>query len=62
MALRSEMRQDHLDECGDVRVDHRFAGHAHPVEQGSDDDVYEEQDSVVRLAERVVEGEPVRVL
>ncbi|MEV4188148.1 hypothetical protein AB0J28_42605 [Streptosporangium canum] len=38
------------------------AGHAHPVEQGSDDDVDEEQDPVRRLAERVLEREPVGVL
>ncbi|GAA2769597.1 hypothetical protein GCM10020219_041050 [Nonomuraea dietziae] len=32
------------------------------MEQGSDDDVNEEQDPVLRLAERVLEREPVAVL
>jgi acetyl esterase len=29
--------QDHVDQCGDVGVGHRLAGHAHPVEQGFDE-------------------------
>jgi hypothetical protein len=55
------VRQNHLDQCGDVGIDHWLAGHAHPVEQGSDHDVDEEQDPVLRLAERVLEREPAYV-
>src|SRR5688500_11274331 len=40
----------HLDQCGDVGIGHRLAGHAHPVDERAGDDVHEEPDPVRWLA------------